>query len=126
MQKRVTQTLLATLISGIGALGFLSSASAQTFNQQEISDPSGIMAVAAPVGNGDAHGLLVIEQISNKKPCWSVSGANPTIVNPLWLTFDFTGICNRLLDSNGYSIRMAGQDLGLTYSLGIVNTIPKL
>jgi hypothetical protein len=36
------------------------------------------------------------------------------------LNFDFTGICGRSTDSNGYSIRMNGEDLGLDYLLRVV------
>jgi N-acetylmuramoyl-L-alanine amidase len=36
------------------------------------------------------------------------------------LNFDFTGICDRSTDSNGYSLRIAGQDLGLQYGLRLV------
>ncbi|MEO8891185.1 MAG: DUF3747 domain-containing protein, partial [Coleofasciculaceae cyanobacterium] len=39
---------------------------------------------------------------------------------------DFTGICSRSTDSNGYSIRMGGQDLGLDYLLRIVPRDGKL
>jgi N-acetylmuramoyl-L-alanine amidase len=38
-------------------------------------------------------------------------------VDPLLVTFDFTGICGRATDSNGFSIRMAGTDLALKYAL---------
>ena len=33
-------------------------------------------------------------------------------------TFDFTGICNRYIDGNGYSLRIGGDDLGTRYRLG--------
>jgi Protein of unknown function (DUF3747) len=36
------------------------------------------------------------------------------------LQFDFTGICGRSTDSNGYSMRMGGQDWGLNYDLRIL------
>jgi hypothetical protein len=68
---------------------------------------------------GGYYKLLVIEQITDKRACWSENGANPTLVEPLLVTFDFTGICGRSTDSNGYSIRVGGEDMGLAYSLRI-------
>ncbi|MFP4221919.1 MAG: DUF3747 domain-containing protein, partial [Phormidium sp.] len=75
------------------------------------------VAVAAPVGSTGRHQLLVIEQQSNRRDCWSENGST---VNPLLANFDFTGICGRYTDSNGYSIRTAGQDLGVQYNLRTV------
>lgn len=95
------------------------AANAAVFNQQEINQGNAI-AIAAPYNNGKAHQLLILEQTPGGRSCWSESGANPTMVDPLLLTFDFTGICNRSTDSNGYSIRTAGQDLGWRYGLRLV------
>ena len=92
---------------------------ASVFGQQEV-EQSRFVAIASPIGAGNAHQLLIIEQISNTRDCWSESGQNPTIINPLLLSFDFSGICGRSTDSNGYSIRIAGEDLGVQYSLRIV------
>jgi hypothetical protein len=64
--------------------------------------------------------LLVIHQIPGQQKCWSESGANPVLVNPLLLDFDFTGSCERSTDINGYSIRIDGQDYGLDYLLRII------
>lgn len=89
------------------------------FDQVEV-DQNTFVAVAAPFGN-KAHQLLIIEQITAERSCWRESGANPVIVEPLLLNFDFTGICGRSTDSNGYSIRRDGQDLGQDYILRIVN-----
>jgi hypothetical protein len=85
------------------------------FTQKDI-DASKVVAVASPYGEGE-HQLLVIQQLGADKQCWSESGSDVKAVDPLLGTFDFTGICGRATDSNGYSIRMAGQDLGWRYSL---------
>ena len=37
-------------------------------------------------------------------------------------TFDFSGVCNRYIDGNGYSLRIGGDDLGTRYRLSVVNT----
>jgi N-acetylmuramoyl-L-alanine amidase len=92
-------------------------AKAASFGETEINQ-SEYIAVAAPFGQGE-HQLLIIGQISNKQPCWSESGSNPVIIDPLLVKFDFTGICDRKTDANGYSIRIDGEDQALNYSLRI-------
>ncbi len=94
------------------------AAMAAAFGQREV-DQSKFIAVAAPRG-AEGTGLLIIEQISNARPCWSETPGTPTLVDPLLVNFDFTGICGRYLDSNGYSIRANNTDLGLRYNLRIV------
>lgn len=99
-------------------VGATNSLKAGTFDSQEVNSDN-FIAVAAPFGD-DKYQLLIIEQRSNQRACWQEQGSNPAIVDPLLLNFDFTGICGRSTDSNGYSIRMEGQDLGLDYLLRIV------
>lgn len=93
-------------------------AQANTFGKTEVRQ-NNFIAVAAPVGS-TRHQLLLLEQISNDRPCWKETGANPVEVDPLLLDFDFTGICGRSTDSNGYSIRVGDLDLGMQYNLRIV------
>ena len=38
-------------------------------------------------------------------------------MDPTLNTFNFSGICSRYLDSNGYSLRSGGQDLNLRFRL---------
>ncbi len=45
------------------------------------------------------------------------------MVDPLLSTFDFTGVCNRYIDGNGYSLRIGGDDLGTRYRLSVVKTV---
>ena len=78
-----------------------------------------LIAVAVPAG-AIGYNLAVVEQIPGKQQCWSESGSQPTIIDPLWTTFDFTGSCRRSTDSNGYSVRLDGQDTSLDYLLNIV------
>jgi N-acetylmuramoyl-L-alanine amidase len=105
--------------AGILALSVWPSAPSQaiTFGQAEV-DQSNFVAVAMPHASG-YYTLLVLEQRTEKKPCWRESGSGPTRIEPLLLNFNFTGICGRSTDSNGYSIRAAGQDLGLKYQLSL-------
>lgn len=101
-----------------GLISYLNPAQALTFDQQEINQ-SQFIAIARPYGN-QQYDLLIIQQIPGQRNCWSENGSNPVTINPLLLNFDFTGSCERSTDSNGYSIRIDGQDLGLNYLLRIV------
>jgi N-acetylmuramoyl-L-alanine amidase len=90
-----------------------------TFGEQNV-DQNRFIAVAVPFGDYGNYNLLIVEQIPGKTSCWRESGDNPVTVEPLLLNFDFTGHCNRSSDSNGYSVRIEGQDYGLDYLLRIV------
>ena len=83
-------------------------------------DQNRFVIVSAPIGDGSRSQLNIYEQRSNARPCFSVLGANPGQVNPLLATFDFTGICNRYIDANGYSVRIGGTDLATVYRLSVV------
>jgi len=109
---------VALAAAALGTFSALRPTIAATFSQEEV-EQNKFVAIAAPVGSGE-HQLLILEQQSDKQSCWSESGTNPVVVEPLLLQFDFTGICGRSTDSNGYSIRMADQDLGLHYRLSII------
>ena len=76
-----------------------SPTTAATFDNIEVSADK-FVAVAAPYGDNKSQ-LLIVEQVSSKRPCWSESGSNPVQVEPLLLNLDFTGICDRKTDSNG-------------------------
>jgi hypothetical protein len=114
-----TQWLQAALLTTASffTIGALSPTMAATFDNAEVKSDNFVL-VAAPYGTNQ-HQLLIIEQISTKRACWNESGSNPAMVEPLLLNFDFTGTCGRSTDSNGYSIRMKGEDLGLDYILRI-------
>jgi Protein of unknown function (DUF3747) len=106
----------------IGFAGLPAQAQQSLFAQQEAAQ-SNFVAVAAPYGGGTAHQLMVIEQLRNSQACWGETrGPGTTQIEPLLVNFDFTGICGRSLDSNGYSIRMGGEDLAMRYALRIVRT----
>ena len=83
---------------------------------------SNFVLVSAPIGNGERSQLNIYEQRTTKRPCFAVGAGVPAMVDPLLSTFDFTGICNRYIDGNGYSLRIGGDDLGTRYRLSVVNT----
>lgn len=117
-------TLLNLRIAALATLVLSSFGSSQTaianslFSQREVN-PSQFAIVASPYG-GTLHQLLILKQISNVRPCWSESGASPTVIDPLLVQFDFTDICSRSTDSNGYSLRVGGEDQNWRYSFRIM------
>lgn len=117
-RQSIAATLTAVGIT-VGALSSITPAIAIGFGQYEV-DQSKFVATAAPIQGGSAHQLLVLEQISNARSCWNEQGNAPVQIDPLLTTFNFTGICGRSTDSNGYSIRMNGQDLAMQYSLRVI------
>ena len=112
-------TIATASFTALGVLAAFSPAIATIFGEKEV-DQSKFIAIAAPFGEG-SHKLLVLEQISDTRACWDEFGTAPTQVDPLLVNFDFTGICGRSTDSNGYSIRVDGEDLALDYSLRVVD-----
>jgi cell division septation protein DedD len=93
---------------------------AQSLFQAQELDQSRFVVVAAPIGDGSRAQLNIYEQRSNARPCFAVQGEKPGVVSPLLATFDFTGICNRYIDANGYSVRVGGTDLATVYRLSVV------
>ncbi|NEO26226.1 MAG: DUF3747 domain-containing protein [Kamptonema sp. SIO4C4] len=114
---RLTATLATATLLQLSATPL---ARAVNFDKVEVSQ-NRFVAIATPFGvNTRRYNLLIIEQLSNQRRCWQEVGNNPTQINPLFETFDFTGICGRSTDSNGYSVRLNGQDLGSRLILSVV------
>lgn len=89
-----------------------------TFTQEEV-DQERFIALVVPHAQSDPQ-LVIIEQISDARPCWKVTDeTTPTVVEALLLNFNFTGICNRATDSNGYSVRVGNEEGALKYKLKI-------
>lgn len=92
---------------------------ASPFGEQEVNQ-NDFIAVARPYGD-NKYDLLIIRQIPGQRQCWQETQSNSvTTIDPLLLNFNFAGSCQRSTDSNGYSIRIDGQDLGLDYLLRLV------
>ncbi|WP_017297701.1 DUF3747 domain-containing protein [Nodosilinea nodulosa] len=85
---------------------------AQTFGNVAINEAN-FLVVAVPGTTSQPYRLYIVEQLQPNPPCWTIAnpGGEPTQVNALWNTFDFTGVCRLQRDTNGYAIRLAGQDL---------------
>lgn len=112
---------IASLIIGAAVASLMNPlvAKAATYEEETVEQEN-FVAVAVPYGNN--YNLLVIEQIPGKQLCWREDNSQqqPITIEPLLLNFDFTGSCRRATDSNGYSIRIEGEDYGLNYLLNIV------
>ena len=83
------------------------------FSSQPL-DNSRFAVLAKPVGRSDWT-LLVLEQLAPLPRCWESRADG--LVDPALNRFDYTGICSRYLDSNGYSLRVGQSDLGGSYRL---------
>ncbi len=112
-----TSLLLAGLLSGLSPL-CLGPAQAALFQAKEVKGESFVL-VAAPIGDGSSAQLNIYEQVRDKRPCFAKEGNSPTVIRPLLASFDFTGICNRYIDSNGYSVRIGDQDFGPDMRLSV-------
>lgn len=115
---QLSHKIAATSIAILTGLTQLTPVTAYTFGQKEVNQ-SKMIALAVPLRASGLNNLVILEQVSNKRPCWRESGKTPVTVDPLLLKFNFTGICGRVTDSNGYSIRIAGTDLGMQYTISL-------
>lgn len=104
-------TALTALSLGMGGLN--EQAIATTFSNTQVDQSRFVV-----LGTAGGSRITILEQVSNARACWQES-SNGT-VDALMTRFDFTGICARATDRNGYSVRVGGQDLGLQYTLRTV------
>jgi N-acetylmuramoyl-L-alanine amidase len=122
--KNLIQRSLATVgTAAFLALNALTPAHAGFVFEETEVNPDNVIAIAQPLRTQGYQGykLLVLEQQSDARACWSEigGGVGPVEVDPLLLDFDFTGICGRATDSNGYSARVNDTDLALTHNLSL-------
>ncbi len=116
--RRLTTLTALTVAALAGSAIASTSALAQTYGQQPIAGDR-VVAAAEPVSNGRFYRLLILQQLSDQRSCFSEQVGSPTVVEPLLLNFDFTGICGRSSDSNGYSVSIGGEDLSRRYRLQV-------
>lgn len=89
------------------------------FQAAELSQERFVL-VAAPIGDGVRAQLNIYEQVKPTRPCFAVAPGSPALVEPLLATFDFSGICSRFIDANGYSVRVGDADLATSYRLTVL------
>ncbi len=119
--------LAAATVTTLGTLGVVApvgtqntahrsffGAAAAEFQALEVNQGD-FLSVGIPGGSLVPYQLWLIRKRQPGANCFSVSGSNPGVVQPLWR--DNPSGCAPTSDSNGYSIRVGGQDLGSSYSL---------
>ena len=97
----LTAALLA--LGGLGPPQIPGSRAGDLFEARPV-DPERYAVLGRPLGNGEWT-LLVLEQIRPAPLCWQQRPDG--LVDPSLNRFDFTGICGRYIDSNGFSVRLA-------------------
>ena len=117
--KPLRLAIAAATAATLTIFGATTRVDAQSFDSIEV-DQEDFVLVAAPGGGllGRPQ-FMIIEQRTDERQCWSESGSQPTQIEPLLLNFDFSGICGRSTDSNGYSIRAGDGDVGSRFNLEI-------
>lgn len=88
----------------------------ELFSAQAV-DGARFAVLARPVGQDDWN-LLVLEQLTAAPRCWSERPDG--LVDPSLNRFNFSGICSRYIDSNGYSVRLGDQDLASRFRLRLL------
>ena len=103
--------------AGLTAVGLLTAGLSQESAARALFDSATVpekrfAVLAQPIGRAQWK-LLVLEQIKAQPRCWRAR--QDGLVEPSLNRFNFSGICKRYLDSNGYSLRSGGQDLGTRF-----------
>lgn len=108
----------ALLTSGaalaLSPLAPLPAARAATLFESRPVEASRFVILAKPVARSD-WSLIVLEQLRPAPACWRQRPDG--LIDAALTRFDFTGICGRYIDSNGYSLRVKGVDLASRYRL---------
>ena len=103
--------------AGLTAVGFLAAGLSQESKARALFESAAVpqkhFAVLAQRIGRTQWKLLVLEQIQAQPLCWRAR--QDGLVEPSLNRFNFSGICKRYLDSNGYSMRSGGQDLGTRF-----------
>jgi len=122
MTKPVLRSGLLTTVSTLAVPAMLASLFPAGATAGQLFDAIAVpqerfVIVAVPIGSsGTKAQLQIYEQIDpGKRACFEVASGTPAAVAPLLGTFDFTGICRRYIDSQGYSARVGNEDLGSGY-----------
>ena len=106
--------LRAAVLTAVGLLatGLSQESAARALFDSAAVPEKHFAVLAQPIGRAQWK-LLVLEQIKAQPRCWKAR--QDGLVEPSLNRFNFSGICKRYLDSNGYSLRSGGQDLGTRF-----------
>ena len=114
MQRTYLPLLGLTVLAAGASVSLLPQVLAGDLFTSQPLDKSRFAVLAKPVGSSDWT-LLVLEQLAPLPHCWESRADG--LVDPALNRFDYTGICSRYLDSNGYSLRVGQNDLDSSYRL---------
>ncbi|MEM1242729.1 MAG: DUF3747 domain-containing protein [Cyanobacteria bacterium P01_H01_bin.26] len=117
--KPLRFAITAATAATLTIFGATTRVDAQSFDSAEIPQEDFVLVASPGGGLLGRPQLMIIEQRTDAQQCWSESGSQPTQIEPLLLNFDFSGICGRSTDSNGYSIRTGDGDAGSRFNLEI-------
>ena len=123
LRRRIVLAAPLALAAGLVALAApgLAQSAPSLFGMAEL-DGHRFILVAAPIGSsGSRSQLNIYEQINSRRPCYAVAPGKPAVVTPLLTSFDFSGICGRYIDANGFSVRIGERDLANSYRLSVIN-----
>ena len=116
--NRIKSLFLALSAIATTTVMAVPQAKAVSFQEQKVSQDD-FAVVAVPFGYKE-HRLEIIEQIPGKKQCWQESGYAPVKLDLLLLDFDHTKSCRRIINTNGYTLRLNGQDDRVAHVVKIV------
>ena len=116
MRRTYLRSLSMAAVVGCTAVVMPAAQSARGLFDSKAVQQNRFAVLAQPVGASNWK-LLVLEQIKQRPRCWTPRADG--LVDPTLNTFNFAGICSRYLDSNGYSFRSGGEDLGGRFRLSL-------
>lgn len=116
MRRTYLRSLSMAAVIGCTAVVMPAAQSARGLFDSKAVQQNRFAVLAQPVGASNWK-LLVLEQIKQRPRCWTARADG--LVDPTLNTFNFAGICSRYLDSNGYSFRSGGEDLGGRFRLSL-------
>lgn len=116
MRRTYLRSLSMAAVIGCTAVVMPAAQSARGLFDSKAVQQNRFAVLAQPVGASNWK-LLVLEQIKQRPRCWTPRADG--LVDPTLNTFNFAGICSRYLDSNGYSFRSGGEDLGSRFRLSL-------
>ena len=113
------RTALAATALGLAGLGAAVPGLSRALFDSRPLQQERFAVLAQAVGNSRWK-LLVLEQIKARPLCWEER--RDGLMKPSLNDFDFSGICSRYLDSNGYSLRTGGTDSDKRFRLKLEQT----
>ncbi|MGF1459316.1 MAG: DUF3747 domain-containing protein [Leptolyngbyaceae cyanobacterium] len=114
--RQAFRLVAAAAAATIGVLGSVLTANSADFEAVEV-DQDAFLSVAIPAGSLVPYKLWLIRETQPGANCWAVNGDNPGVVDPIWTANSTT--CGTTSATNGYSIRVGGEELRSEYALTV-------